>query len=117
MRRLAMIALTLAAFGALVVAQSALAGEMGQKAVGEMQTMVGTINMDGRFQTADGSEYLIVGEKAEDVMLKQGEKVKLTGSLQSEGDTKAIAVKDFKVLDAYEFQNEMKKQDMEKTAQ
>jgi hypothetical protein len=46
-----------------------------------MQTMVGTINQDARFETPEGEEYLIVGKMAEDVIVKQGEKVKVSGSV------------------------------------
>ena len=106
--------LALTALMTLALMPPAFAGEMGQKTGEKMLTLVGTINKDSRFETAEGSEYLVVGDMAEDVMIKQGEIIKITGSLRTEGDTKAIAVQDFKVLKDYEPQEELEKQNMEK---
>jgi hypothetical protein len=98
--------------GAILI-QPALAGDMGQKmGEGHMQTMVGTINKDARFETPEGEEYLVVGKMAEDVIVKQGEKVKVSGMVRTEGDGKAIAVQHYMVLDDYEFQQELEKQKM-----
>lgn len=101
------LAVTLTALLGTVLIQPALADS-------HMQSMVGTVNKDARFETPDGAEYLIVGEMAEDVIVKQGEKLKVTGPVRTEGDGKAIAVKDYKVLDDYEFQQELEKQRMKK---
>jgi len=109
MQRLtSLLALAFAAMLTLAFIQPAIAGEMGA------QSMVGTVDKDARFVTPDGDEYLIVGDMAEDVIVKQGEKLKVTGEIRTEGDGKAIAVKDYKVLDDYEFQQEMEKQKMKK---
>ena len=74
-------------------------------------TVVGTVDKDARLETTDGETFLIVGDAAEDLMIKQGEKVKVSGTIQEQGDVQTISVTSFEVLDDYTFEKEMQKKD------
>jgi hypothetical protein len=68
---------------------------------GQAKTFIGEVNEDYRFETKEGEEYLIVGPKAEDVIIRPGAKLKMKGEIRTEGKGQAIAVEEVEVLEEY----------------